>query len=229
MSFEKEVIKYFEQNNIVHKSNVKFSFPKSKVIHEIDVLLPYYLIEVKENYHESNLLQLKKLDDILPKDYNLVLICRNAKSYIEYFKNIKFKNNFILLSSPDKLEIKKINKYYTHHNYLLNDIERGIRDFGRIYISKKNYDIFGVLTCNVLNINISEKYPDECCEIHLNKINNNLLKYILDGEGERRLFFEFYVKRNYISTPKYKKPLYHLEGLTKICCHGIYFNCKKCL
>ena len=55
MNFEKKVITYFERKGVPLKNNVKFYFDKDiKKAHEIDIIIPGYLIEIKNNFHFSN-------------------------------------------------------------------------------------------------------------------------------------------------------------------------------
>lgn len=231
MSFEEEVIQYFHNKQIPYKANVKFKFANCKRIHEIDVIVPGYLIEVKENFHLNNrsLKQLYKFDDMLPDRIGLVLICRNAEKIKEFFDTVKFKHEFQVVSLPSQVPLKSYKHFYTHQNYLIEDIENDKNDFSDIYLPRKLYLITRILKGieNDMDINvIDENKPDygNFYLIHCSKINNNLLKYILTQSEKNRLFFHFYISRKLLPTPHLHRPLIHIKGLTITSEKGIFFK-----
>jgi hypothetical protein len=109
----------------------------------------------------------------------------------------------LILSHPKyllELNCMKYFRYYTHYNYLLEDVKKGVRDFSNMYISDVNYNMFYVLTGKRVNINVCKDtslYDKSIIlKIYMKNINVKLLKYILDKEGIKRLFFNFYYKKN---------------------------------
>ena len=236
MTYEQEVIEFFEKSNIPLKKNVKFYFDNNlKEYHEIDIIIPGYLIEIKENFHFTykSLRQIDKFYNLIPEDIKLCLICNNNDKVENCLKE-EFPN-IIVTNNPKDIKPCSINNiYYRHQNYLLNFKDDG---YNNIFVNSNTANLYHILNGKQLdsNINVIESYPNynDFYMIYKNKIPSSNYIYIIseDSIDKSRLFYHFYNKVN-LSKVKFSKPMIHNDKYTNKCIHGIFFHkypCKICM
>ena len=238
MDYERRIISYFEHNNVPLKKNVKFFFDNNpKLKHEIDLVIPGYLIEIKKNFHFTNksMRQIDKFYNLIPHGIKLCLICTNSNEVEQEL--MKEFPNIIVTNNPSHIKPITIhNNYYIHQNYLINLTYNN----KNIYINQFTYDHYQILSGKKLSdtITVIDSYPDynDFYLITTNKLSSKKYQYIISKNNSNkdelmRLFYHFYVKKP-ITNTHYTKPLHHNSKYTSKCNHGIYFHkypCKKCL
>lgn len=237
---ENEVIDYLYSRNRIFKHNVKVK-TSDKLYLEIDIVGPYFIIEIKnssynpdhtyiDNAIDDLICQIKRQLDLLPNTHKLYLYLPNYIGNDDITRKIQFNDRIKIIRNLDDIEYNDLDIVIDSPNALktialLDDTEMNkfLLKYNTLTVKKDTYyNTIIYLTdselqqLNKLTIKIVDEYPQSYLFITQNRRKD--LPY------KRDTIFTIFQDTIIYKKPRNEFPIRHIDGYTSICsnCNEIY-------